>query len=694
MDLISAQYNNIFTFKDLFFDFRLINFALFKGLNGTGKSFFFDALCWVLFGITPRKKYKSIIRDIPEKQKSGFGIIELLEDDGTVYKIKRIVGKGKGLKLFKNDKEIKFRLSSLVQDEIIKIIGMNFKTFLNVSYFSQGDIGKFLISDSGERINIISDIFELMSFDLAKKSVGADLRNFELKLQSFRSKLIVYKNTIKNIDLVKLSKLKKMSEVALDKANSEISKINYELNSIKEKIELKNKLDYLRKDYSNLRERKVELFNDYKNNIRKMDLRIDSIELLKSKIKILLKSNSESNDIKDEIELVKKEIDKINNILTKNETEKEIVKKEIILLTDIIKMKGSRCKYCRTVIDERNVEYVNAQLEKNKNKFESLNNRINKYLDLLDIRERRLYKLKSDFKKFDSIIANIEKYKLKIKNAHYAIFEKVEYVKDYKIKKNVLIDKIKGIRNGMNKLKSDLKYYVDYDEDKINEVELRWKKNEQMIYNIESKLNVIKYKINEHNNAYKKVKRIEDKISLYDNKFNMLRWWYDNFPKIKLEMINEIIPFIEAENNKILSEILPGKFMKFLLDTDKVNNKLEMIIKDYNTGVERIFEGWSGGQRDRMALATYFALNKIISMRNNKKFNFLILDEKFVGVDYESRSAIFSMLRKENKYRKIFVISHIENIENEFNEIVNVTNKNGVSNFEIKKNRNAISKAA
>ena len=169
---------------------------------------------------------------------------------------------------------------------------------------------------------------------------------------------------------------------------------------------------------------------------------------------------------------------------------------------------------------------------------------------------------------------------------------------------------------------------------------------------------------------------------VYEDEYKIMVFWKDALPKIKIEMINSVIPFVESETNKYLSQILSGKMIKFKVDPDKATNKLDLMIYDYENNVERIFEGWSGGEKDKMTLSVYLALNKLASLRSGKKVNFLILDEKFATLGEESRN-VFEMLRNEYGDRKIWMISHVKDIDSEFKEIVNVKKVNKISQIQI-----------
>lgn len=682
MDLVSMWLENIFTYEKLYFDFSCIDFALFQGLNGSGKSYFFDSICLGLYGTTPRKKYKNYIRDTPKKCSSGTIKIEFRID--SLYRVERTFGRGKCLHLYKDDKEVELRKPSLIQNEIENIIGMNFDTFLNVCYFSQSDIGKFLTGDSSKRIEIITKIADLISFDMARKSCDYDLKNYELKLKGYKSKLSVYNNIISDIDLKKLSALKKMYETAYDDASKKISEISYTLVSTKEKNELLNDREMLIKDLRNEKDKLEIIRKEYKRNRNHWKLKnIDSKPLI-VEIKKINDKLSGAEELTNTIAKLHKKIKKINNFISRYESENNLHEKTIKSLIKATELKGSRCNYCHSLIDDNNVKYLFDNIKLLSNEIESNKLKIEKYEVDIELNEKELRQCQIELKKYDKYYSKIDKIKLKIKDSHDAIIKIGELKKRYNDEKRETVLIIKGLKRKLNNINNDIKDYSEFDTDNIDKLEAQYQTVSYQLHNAESKLKLTKYKIGQHNNAYRKAKRLEAKIKSFDEKFNIIRWWVNNFPIIKLEMINDIIPFIESENNKYLSQILPGKFVKFILDTDKKNNKLDIIITDYNTGVSRPIEGWSGGQKDRMALSVYLALNKLASIKSGKKINFLILDEKFVGVDSINIPQVLSLLSSEKKYRKIMVISHAEKIDGIFNQVVSVKNKNGVTAFNVK----------
>jgi DNA repair exonuclease SbcCD ATPase subunit len=135
---------------------------------------------------------------------------------------------------------------------------------------------------------------------------------------------------------------------------------------------------------------------------------------------------------------------------------------------------------------------------------------------------------------------------------------------------------------------------------------------------------------------------------------------------------------LQSNVNNNLSEILNGKMLKFDFVKAK-KDRLEISIVDYENDRTRIYEGWSGGEKGKMNLCSYISLNKLANIRSGKKIEFLVIDEKLSDVDIESMNKIFTMLKREYAGKKVFVISHIPGIEQNFNQVVTIKKSKGIS---------------
>ena len=71
----------------------------------------------------------------------------------------------------------------------------------------------------------------------------------------------------------------------------------------------------------------------------------------------------------------------------------------------------------------------------------------------------------------------------------------------------------------------------------------------------------------------------------------------------------------------------------------------------------------SGGEEDVVALALRLALSELIQERSGQPMSLLILDEVFGSLDADRRQSVLErLIGLKGRFRQIFVISHIEEI--------------------------------
>lgn len=680
MKLKTLKFKNLFSYEKAEINLGELDLTLFKGINGAGKSSTFDVLCWVLYGTTARKKYKNILRNSPDKPKNGYAVIDFTVDDGTVYKIERGIGVKKFFRLYKDDLVQKFRTSTMIQDEIVKIIGVDYKTFLNIAYFSQGDVGKFLTSESGERINIITDMLsELGDIDKLKKSIDYDAKKISYETENLKGQLLAHKEIISGVDILKLKKEIKMKESSISKYTEQLVEFSQALSMLNEKKEFIEQLEKLQNE-------KGEYVEDVKTELEQINKSIKGLEGKKgSEVELNKKYNSiiaelnKLGNIKSDYELNKKEISILEEKNIEYKTSIEYNVKEISALEKVMKMKNSTCPTCKSIIDDENIKHLSTLSGSRQNENKVFNKSIAENLKLLKNHYSKREKLENkigDINKLNSKKTDIKNELQNLKN----LSDDINQLKvHYRNKKSKSKEKIENYKLKIKQTKDDLSYLVKYNLDDYDSVKSSYHKYDILMQEMEDAIKKEKITADNYYRSVKKITEIEKELNEYNDDEKVISFWSVALPKIKVDMIAGIIPFLESESNKYLSQILPGKMVKFIADSGKANNKLDVMIYDIENNVERIYEGWSGGEKSKMSISVYLALNKLASLRSGKTIDFLILDEKFSEIDFESRMTLMEMLKNEYKGRKIWAISHVENLDSEFKQIVIAKKINGIS---------------
>ena len=133
------------------------------------------------------------------------------------------------------------------------------------------------------------------------------------------------------------------------------------------------------------------------------------------------------------------------------------------------------------------------------------------------------------------------------------------------------------------------------------------------------------------------------------------------------KLSQEIRPLLEASVSNLLATMSNGRFSSIKLSED-----YEITVLDDEKYHE--LSELSGGEIDLVALALRLALAEVVSSRHGSGgAGFLILDECFASQDQERRSTILSALRNlKASYHQIFLVSHVENMEDYVDQVINI----------------------
>ncbi len=261
---------------------------------------------------------------------------------------------------------------------------------------------------------------------------------------------------------------------------------------------------------------------------------------------------------------------------------------------------------------------------------------------------------------------NIDKVKLD------AIVEDLKKEREPIIKsQDIKLKEREAILQKFNEVNSFLRKTINYD----SEI-LRVSNN---IVELETELNNTKIYIDKAE-GYRNI-LIEKKIEL-EKKF-VLKESYDKlqvaFGKkgIQAHIIDSVIPEIQATTN----DILEGLETRIRLSIDsqkelKKGGKAETldinIITEFG---ERPYTNYSGGEKTLIDFALRIALSVILTRRSNCRIQTLILDEVFGELDAENKNIIsraLTYIANKFDFKKIIIISHAEELQDSFNNIIRV----------------------
>jgi len=131
---------------------------------------------------------------------------------------------------------------------------------------------------------------------------------------------------------------------------------------------------------------------------------------------------------------------------------------------------------------------------------------------------------------------------------------------------------------------------------------------------------------------------------------------------------------LETEVSSIIGEITGGKYDQVLIDED-----FNLLVRENDR--EYTVDRFSGGEQDDIAVALRIALSRYLAeLHHVHESTLLIFDEIFGSQDEERRANLLTALRsQESRFPQILLISHIAEIQGEFENTLLVQGNGPVS---------------
>ena len=148
------------------------------------------------------------------------------------------------------------------------------------------------------------------------------------------------------------------------------------------------------------------------------------------------------------------------------------------------------------------------------------------------------------------------------------------------------------------------------------------------------------------------------------------------FSGFRVSLIGRIRPTLSRYAKTLFLELCENRYEDLELDED-----YEIYI--YDQGEKFPISRFSGGETDLANLCLRIAISLLISESSQVGFSFIILDEIFGSQDTLRKENILNALaRLKNRFRQIFLITHIDDIKDSVENLVYVTeNEDGTSDL-------------
>ena len=700
MILKSLTLKNYRKFKDITIEFP-DGVTGIVGLNGVGKSTIFEAIAWVIYGpVASRTPANQIKRDSAvEKDSCRVELDFILEDDS--YRIIREMS-GKNLNPSATA-TINGKIAATGAETVSKYLqnklGMDFKSFFTSIFAKQKELNALSSMITSERRPLILKMLGIDSLDEIIKEIKSDKKEKDTIIERLshdiidldgKDKIETYKNEIKKLEkkeeenrqsikttVIKIQTFKKELEKLLDgynKNKNEYEKLKdkkekllekkilfeekeiivKELNDISIKIkELQKCIHQHNKTLDNLKDVEKNLESS-KKKLDELNLKIEElVKKIEQKKTLYQRTNQDIN----EIDIKRKKIleigpkakcptcerilaDQYENLLKKfNEEKIKNTKETSLYLKEIKLFEEEKDKFLREdQAFEKKRNYLEAQFREKEKiliTIKNLSNELNKETNNLKIKQQR-------FKSLESIKFNLDDYKVV-----------VSQVEDFYNKTQEFLEKKDNKKDELN--------FIN--------IELERKESDRKLNT--QKIENLKEKISELQKCLIKIK--QEKI--ITNDLGMLSEIMSNF---RTHLISRIRPTLSSYSSDFFEQLTDGKYKELELD-ENYNLFINDNAKSY--GIER----FSGGEEDLANLCLRLAISEVITERAGGIFNFIILDEIFGSQDFFRRQNIMKALNSlSSKYRQIFLITHIDDLKNDMENIIFVNeNEDETSSIKI-----------
>lgn len=658
--------------------------------NGSGKSTIFHAIRFVIFGEADVSLDK-LIRNNSDMCKVSFVFIA---SDNNRYRIVRSRHQkvGADVRLYQlileNEKDITARTNSQTEQEIQKIIKINYKTFCNSFFFGQSDLSGLASLRPAERKRSLKNILQLDVY--SKYEAAAKKKSSDLIREIDKNRTILSTIGDPDKDLSKLNEeLKEFTTIVKDKNNILVLIKEKEIEANKKYLTINKQINDIEKDI-------VEYSTKYKLLEVDINKLYNSAQDYNNKILSIKETNSE---LLNEIENIKNDIMKMRSVVVrlpqdiKQDIEiltKDMIEKKSIISSFSIKLNelklplpsGGKCKHCRRIITEDEFKSCQAAIDQDILEFNSK----------MKIAQDSILILNKKDKSLKDELQNTEK-------AHTTLTNKKQLLqgkeREIETKKSILIE-FNNLYNSVKKEYADKKALFD------EIIRNKPKDNSGELVNFKEEILQIKLKISiykkETENINKEIQTLSNNIAILNHKIEQRKLDIEKIKEysihiIELERKNIIhskvinafgskgIPALITqtilddfmfETNGFLSKLRPGIQMQFILEKERSDGDLDdtldiQFLLNNNTFE---YEQLSGAQKLIVALALRLGLGSVLTKRLGTSMKMLLIDEVDQCLDDDGVELFEAAIKKLSQEMKVLVITHNKDLKSKFTNAI------------------------
>ncbi len=612
----------------------------------THNSSIFEAICYALYGNTIRwgATKGEVVR---RGQKEGHVVLRFIADDLQIYEIKR------GRKLTAKTSKAILEFSQVGADKtriigktvteteqyIVAVIGIPFDLFRNSALFGQGDERRFVNVPDSERKALLGSVLSFGRIDLALRKAKDTNIKFVQKLSTSTTTIELLSERVGCYDGIDLGKKIQRAESKITELKKQIEKANNEKNIAS--IEL-GKIVQASKEAKSVHSSVINI----EAKLQQFSFVHQNIEEAKSALAEHEKEKAKSVEQLQEID----------------EALKAGIEKKIVLQTEVRQIEkkkksidSGKCSECGRDYSPTDTTEIRKVLDEYKELLENI------LKDLEAIQNDRV----THDEAAQEAAAEIRKIKTDLPKYEMKTMFEDELVRMKKRGRQLV------------RQASDVNVQIFNEEIAENDEFVRIKSNELQDTTSElSKLNEAETDIIK----LQKEKRLNEQYHHFCEQSSRLVQLFGR-KGVRHKLVEMVLPELEKLTNMYLSALdTTGITVEYkgtvTTQAGDIQDKLDVLI--HHNGEVSTYESFSGGEKKRILIASSFAVADVVARYT--RIEFFLADEPFSALDDGGKKGLSKLLRElTNRFGSLFVITHDEQIQNEFDQVIEVRKVDGIS---------------
>ncbi len=284
----------------------------------------------------------------------------------------------------------------------------------------------------------------------------------------------------------------------------------------------------------------------------------------------------------------------------------------------------------------------------------------------------KISEVKFDQEEFDNLKDRYNELE-KIHERIIGLSSNVEKMPDCKKEFAEQIELLKGLNEDKNLLESQIRD-LGFDQIILDDLENKFDAQSKLLRDLELAIKEKESEIKIHNKEIEKlaelIKELEEhekKVIGYEDMLIYLTKLDSILNKFKSYMISRISPTLTQYASDLFRDLTDGKYNRMEVDND-------YNVSIFDQGEEFPMSRFSGGEEDLANLCLRLAISQVITAQAGTTGpGFVILDEIFGSQDlHRKRNLLQTLNGLTNRFRQIFLITHIEDVKDyiEYNIIV------------------------